>query len=253
LASVRVKSGAALRLISDDDAAGTGDDGAQPVSSAHAKTIRASTVSEAGGVMAESYLHLSFVEVNHGVTRGGSQSVLLNGKRDIGLPACLSNCQDHLGNGIFCNAVIAPLFCESSMTSDWHWPASLTAQRPIGTDEPGGHGATRDHHPPPQSRVGLAAYHSPVTRWPGQWLPLAPEESQQGGAQRGDQDGRRLWIGLLVKLHPAIQFRTSPSALTVLSQARLHLGEFATTERQVTLVIRISLRPVIFSVPRTRE
>src|SRR5580692_11360358 len=60
LASVRVKSGAALRLISDDDAARTGDDGAQPVSSAHAKAIRASTVSEAGGVMAESSLHLSF-------------------------------------------------------------------------------------------------------------------------------------------------------------------------------------------------
>src|SRR5580658_4537637 len=58
---------------------------------------------------------------------------------------------------------------------------------------------------------------------------LAPEESQQGGAQRGDQDCRRLWIGLLVTPHPAIQCRTSPSALTVLSQARLLLGTFATT------------------------
>ena len=68
---------------------------------------------------------------------------------------------------------------------------------------------------------------------------LAPEKSQQGGAERGGQDGRRLWIGLLVTLHPAIQFRTSPSDLTVLSQAVLHLTLFATTERQVTLVIRI--------------
>src|SRR5271156_3350525 len=68
---------------------------------------------------------------------------------------------------------------------------------------------------------------------------LAPEESQQGGAQRGDQDGRRLWIGLLVTLHPAIQFRTSPPDLMVLSQARLHVDMFATTERQVTLVERI--------------
>jgi hypothetical protein len=68
---------------------------------------------------------------------------------------------------------------------------------------------------------------------------LAPEKSQQGGAERGDQDGRRLWIGLLVRLHPAIQSRTSPSDLTVLSQGVLHLRVFATTERQVTLVIRI--------------
>src|SRR5277367_2476844 len=50
---------------------------------------------------------------------------------------------------------------------------------------------------------------------------LAPKESQQGGAERGDQDGRRLWIGLLVTLHPAIQFPTS-SSLRVLSQARSH-------------------------------
>src|SRR5580658_9672287 len=82
---------------------------------------------------------------------------------------------------------------------------------------------------------------------------LAPKESQQGGAQRGDQDGRRLWIGLLVTLHPAIQFRTSPSALTVLSQATLPLGTFATTERQVTLVIRILKKIRNLIDPRYRQ
>src|SRR5277367_1980633 len=66
--------------------------------------------------MAESSLHLSFVGVNHGVTRGGSRSVLLNGKRYIGLPAGLSKFQDDLGNGIFCKAVIAPLFLRVGCT-----------------------------------------------------------------------------------------------------------------------------------------
>src|SRR3984957_14301313 len=82
---------------------------------------------------------------------------------------------------------------------------------------------------------------------------LAPEESQQDGAQRGDQDGRRLSIGLLVTLHPAIQFRTSPSALTVLSPARLHLDTFATTEREVTLVVRILKKNRNLINPRYRQ
>src|SRR5580692_648536 len=68
---------------------------------------------------------------------------------------------------------------------------------------------------------------------------LAPKESQQGGAERGDQDGRRLWIGLLVTLHPAIQFRTSPSDLRVLSQVRPSQNQFATRDRQVTLFTEI--------------
>src|ERR1700678_2719503 len=48
---------------------------------------------------------------------------------------------------------------------------------------------------------------------------LAPEKSQQAEAERGDQDGRRLWIGLLVTLHPAIRFRTTPPGLPVLAHA----------------------------------
>src|SRR5579863_5931094 len=68
---------------------------------------------------------------------------------------------------------------------------------------------------------------------------LAPKESQQGGAERAHQDARSLWIGLLVTLHPALQFRTSPSDLKILSQARPSLNGFATRDRQVTLLTEI--------------
>jgi hypothetical protein len=53
---VRLKSGAAFRLLSDDEAACTGDDGEQLVSSVLARAITASILNEACGVMTERLL-----------------------------------------------------------------------------------------------------------------------------------------------------------------------------------------------------